>query len=86
MTPGTPPDGQALYAARCSACHGPNGGDLSGTGLARATFISITVDGQGGMPAQSNLTDEEARMHTSFVKDDVPLPGRNVTLIARLGF
>ena len=34
----------------------------------------------------TNLTDEEARMHTSFVKDDVPLPGRNLSLIARLGF
>jgi iron complex outermembrane receptor protein len=34
----------------------------------------------------TNLTNEEARMHTSFVKDDVPLPGRNISLIARLGF
>lgn len=34
----------------------------------------------------TNLTDEEARLHTSFVKDDVPLPGRNISLIARLGF
>lgn len=34
----------------------------------------------------TNLTDEEARSHTSFVKDDVPLPGRNVSLAARLGF
>ena len=34
----------------------------------------------------ANLTDEEARVHTSFVKDDVPLPGRNISLIARLGF
>jgi len=32
----------------------------------------------------TNLTDEEARMHTSFVKDSVPLPGRNISLIARL--
>lgn len=34
----------------------------------------------------TNLTDEEARLHTSFVKDNVPLPGRNISLIARLGF
>ncbi|MDX1384122.1 MAG: TonB-dependent receptor, partial [Thermoanaerobaculia bacterium] len=34
----------------------------------------------------TNLTDEDARNHVSFVKDDVPLPGRNVALIARLGF
>ncbi|MCP5116202.1 MAG: cytochrome c, partial [bacterium] len=43
--PGTPPDGQALYAARCAACHEPNGGDLAGTNLGRSTFITITVDG-----------------------------------------
>lgn len=34
----------------------------------------------------TNLTDEDARLHTSFVKNDVPLPGRNISLIARLGF
>lgn len=34
----------------------------------------------------TNLTDEEARNHASFVKDDVPLPGRDVSLIARLSF
>ncbi len=33
-----------------------------------------------------NLTDEEARPNTSFVKDLVPLPGRNVELGARLFF
>ena len=27
----------------------------------------------------SNLADEEARKHTSFVKDTVPLPGRNIS-------
>ena len=34
----------------------------------------------------TNLTDEEARMHTSFVKDSVPLPGRNISLMAKFGF
>lgn len=29
----------------------------------------------------TNLTDQEARSYTSFVKDDVPLPGPNVSLI-----
>ena len=33
-----------------------------------------------------NLSDEEARPHTSFVKDLVPLPGRRVELGARLFF
>lgn len=33
-----------------------------------------------------NLTDEEARLHTSFLKDLVPLPGRNVKVSLRTVF
>ncbi|MYG30632.1 MAG: TonB-dependent receptor, partial [Holophagales bacterium] len=33
-----------------------------------------------------NLTDEEARVHTSFLKNFRPLPGRDVTLSARFWF
>ncbi|MEM7049219.1 MAG: TonB-dependent receptor [Acidobacteriota bacterium] len=33
-----------------------------------------------------NLTDEEARSHTSFLKNEAPLPGRNISLSARLRF
>jgi iron complex outermembrane receptor protein len=33
-----------------------------------------------------NLTDQEARNHVSFVKDFVPLPGRDVRLALRVGF
>ncbi|WP_221030695.1 TonB-dependent receptor [Actomonas aquatica] len=34
----------------------------------------------------SNLTDEEARVHTSFLKEVVPLPGRNLSLSLRASF
>ncbi len=34
----------------------------------------------------TNLTDEEARNHVSFLKDLVPLPGRDVSLAVRLTF
>ena len=34
----------------------------------------------------SNLLDEEARPHTSFLKDLAPLPGRGVAFGARLFF
>lgn len=34
----------------------------------------------------TNLTDEEARNHVSFLKDDVPLPGRDLSLSLRLTF
>lgn len=33
-----------------------------------------------------NLTDEEARSHTSFLKNVAPLPGRNITVSAKLRF
>ena len=33
-----------------------------------------------------NLTDEEARVHTSFLKDQAPLPGRNFTVGVRAMF
>ena len=34
----------------------------------------------------TNLTDAEARAHTSFLKEVAPLPGRNVTLSLRASF
>lgn len=34
----------------------------------------------------TNLTDEEARTHVSFLKDFVPLPGRDVSLSLRVTF
>ena len=34
----------------------------------------------------TNLTDEEGRNHVSFLKDTVPLPGRNVSLAIRWSF
>ena len=34
----------------------------------------------------TNLTDEEGRNHVSFLKDMVPLPGRDFRLNARLAF
>ena len=36
--------------------------------LSEALTVRVGVD---------NLTDEDARQHTSFLKDQVPLPGRN---------
>lgn len=33
-----------------------------------------------------NLTDEEGRVHASFLKDDLPLPGRNVRFVVTTAF
>jgi iron complex outermembrane receptor protein len=34
----------------------------------------------------TNLTNQEARVHSSFLKDMVPLPGRDLRVNARLTF
>jgi iron complex outermembrane receptor protein len=47
--------------------------------LLNSTVLDVIVRGR-------NLTDEEARPHTSFLKDDVPLPGRDVSLALGLHF
>lgn len=33
-----------------------------------------------------NITDEEARVHSSFLKEQIPLPGRNFRVAVRAGF
>ncbi|HRP12157.1 MAG TPA: TonB-dependent receptor, partial [Terricaulis sp.] len=52
-----------------------DGYSLLNAGLSYRPFaderLILRVDGR-------NLTDEEARAHTSFLKNDIPLPGRNV--------
>ena len=53
--------------------------------------LSHSIDvGDGAMLTISafgrNLTDEIARSHTSFVKDEVPLAGRNIGIKASLSF
>jgi len=70
--PGTPLNGPALFAARCAACHGADGGNLSGTSLTRTTFINITLNGQGNMPAQGGLTSAEVGAIWDYVTGAVP--------------
>ena len=86
--PGTPPNGQALYGARCAACHGANGGNLSGTSLPRTTFITITLNGQGGMPAQTGISSTEVGAIWDYVTGAAPTtttttqPGATTTTTA----
>jgi iron complex outermembrane recepter protein len=47
--------------------------------LAGARTLDVFVQG-------TNLTNREARMHTSFLKELAPLPGRNVTVGLRASF
>jgi mono/diheme cytochrome c family protein len=45
--PGQAPDGAALYAASCAACHGSGGGNLRNTTLSGQQFTSVVVNGKG---------------------------------------
>ena len=47
--------------------------------MAGGNALELFVDG-------NNLLDEEARPHTSFLKDLAPLPGRNIAAGVRLFF
>jgi len=47
--------------------------------LAGDSGVSIILDGR-------NLTDEESRVHASFLKDELPRPGRNIRLLLRASF
>jgi iron complex outermembrane receptor protein len=46
---------------------------------AGATSWEVFLDG-------SNLADQDARVHTSFLKDDVMLPGRSASFGVRMFF
>jgi iron complex outermembrane receptor protein len=54
--------------------------DLSWT-LAAGDVLDLSLFVRG-----SNLLDEEARRHTSLVKDSAPLPGRNIAFGVRAAF
>lgn len=54
-------------------------GSLSYRFLAGESVIDLILRGR-------NLTDEEARVHTSFLKDEAPLPGRDLSLLLGLHF
>ena len=49
------------------------------------TAYAADMEWQVFMRAE-NIFDEEARVHTSFLKNDAPLPGRNIQLGVRTYF
>lgn len=52
--PPPPPSGSAVFAAQCAACHGANGGDLTGRDTSRSRIDSVTRNGTTGMPGFSS--------------------------------
>ena len=61
-----------------------DGYTLVNFGVNYSTFVA-DMEVQVFMRAE-NVFDEEARVHTSFLKDDAPLPGRNLQLGVRAYF
>ena len=55
---------------------GGGGGVRRGGGVRKTINFNVTTELNISFFA-TNLLDEIARNHTSFVKDDVPLPGTN---------
>ena len=53
---------------------------------AQLVFTPVPVDGLRVIVQGRNLTDEDARLHTSFLKDQVPLPGRNFRVALSYSF
>ncbi|KKN95409.1 hypothetical protein LCGC14_0179360 [marine sediment metagenome] len=58
---------------------------MLGAGLNYRGYATETVDYLLYVKA-NNLLNEKARQHTSFIKDEVLLPGRNLTVGARFSF
>jgi polyvinyl alcohol dehydrogenase (cytochrome) len=77
---GEEPDGAAIYAANCAACHGADGSggagpDLRGIGEAHTLdeLIQVITDGRGDMPAWNDeLSADEIRAVAQYVSE---IPG-----------
>lgn len=73
------PDGKALFASNCAACHQPMGQGIPGAfpALAKNKFVggdpklvaATVLNGRGGMPAfRDTLKDDELSAIASFVR------------------
>jgi mono/diheme cytochrome c family protein len=68
-------DGEQIYSAKCSRCHGPNGDsgfqgakDLGLSTLSDGEIASMIRNGKGMMPADKDLTDQQIAAVTAYVK------------------
>ena len=68
--------GQAVYEARCSACHGPNlegrvgpalDANSPSASMPDSYWIQTITKGKGSMPAQ-RLTDNEVELVIEYIK------------------
>lgn len=79
---GDPVDGAAVYASRCSTCHGDDGdggrGPTLGGGVVAAEFpdpadqVAVVTNGRGTMPSfRTRLTPEEIAAVVEYTREDL---------------
>jgi cytochrome c551 len=76
-----PTNGAEIYAARCSGCHGSDGGGGSGPRLAGEVAddfpdvedqIAFVAKGKGGMPGfRGSLSDADIRLVVEYTRTDL---------------
>ena len=66
-------NGESVYQS-CLACHPSNGIDVGAVApdLSDAELESIIKDGDGGMPAQSALSDDDVRDVIAYIRATFP--------------
>lgn len=72
----TPKDGQPLYAAHCTTCHGNNGGGTSSgpshveriPGLSDMDIVNRLLKGKSPMPSWSHMTNQELRNVLGYLR------------------
>jgi len=87
---------QAAWHAEVEAIHNARQNRLASNELATDSYLMLNADMSYSLDSASgewlffvratNLLDEEARQHTSSLKDLVPLPGRSINAGVRLTF
>lgn len=84
------------YTLRAELDYAAESEDLAEEEIATENYLLTNLFASYNWPAEigdvtlaaavENVFDEEARQHTSFLKDEVPLPGRNVKVSLGLKF
>ena len=74
-----PPDGAALYDARCASCHGSDGGGGVGPALNDGAVVAsfpdpadqatVIREGRQGMPSFADLSDSEIDAIVRYTRD-----------------
>ena len=63
-------NGESIYSNTCMACHAGNGFDILAlsSSLDDAQLESVIVDGIGGMPSQSSLSDADVTDVIAYIR------------------